>query len=290
MKRATHNLLIKKRIQTFGNSMYPLLHDKDIVYFETSPFSEIQVNDIVIAAYQDAFITHRVIYKTSQYVITKGDNNLKADSKIPKKDVKGKLQYVVRHGRKINPEHLYTIQSANYFKEIVNLEKILERKNIKHFFLKGLPLHLYYQRKIPRRLYADCDILIQEKDLPNVINLLTIHGYASIDTSIMANDSVKKKEFSFFKKVNNYGIVFDLHIEPVFMMLQLENGLFYKQELVTQMTDDFFQNITLIHVQGSLMPILSGVHLTMYLALHFFHHNFKENFRLELIDKVIRTE
>src|SRR5690554_3546362 len=118
-KRAINKLFSKNHIRTFGNSMYPLLHDQDVVYFHPISFSNIKVDDIVIARYKELFLTHRVIYKSTNYVVTKGDNNYRSDGHIDKNDIIGKVDYVIRKGKKIDPEHLYLIQSANYFKEIV---------------------------------------------------------------------------------------------------------------------------------------------------------------------------
>lgn len=285
-----HKLLTKNHIKTFGNSMYPLLHDGDVVCFEEIPFSKIQINDIIVAQAQGKFLTHRVIYKTENHLILKGDNNINADSRIKKKDIVGKLSHVLRKKEKVDPEHLYLIQSSLYIREINKVIELFEEKNLDHIFLKGLPVHLYYQKKAPRRVYADCDILIHKKDLEFFSKLISQLGYKTVNKDFLGENNSSLKEISFYKNVNLFRIVFDVHIEPVFLMNKLDNNYMYSDELLHTMTGLFFSKSITRKVSGKHIRMLSGIYLTLYLALHFFHHNFKDNFRLELIDNIIRIE
>ncbi len=102
-------------IKTFGNSMYPLLLDGDILYLKKIKFSKIRVNDIITAKDSIRYFTHRVIYKGKNYVVTKGDNNPITDKKVYAKDIIGRVENVKRQGNIFNPEQIYLLQSSLYF-------------------------------------------------------------------------------------------------------------------------------------------------------------------------------
>lgn len=283
--------LKQKKIKSFGNSMYPLLMNNDIVYFRKIKWEEITVNDIVIIRQKSIIITHRVIYKTNKFLITKGDNNLKADNKVYKKDIIGKLEKVKRGNTEFHPELFYTLQSTIYLNELKTVTRLLQKGKFEFLYLKGLPLHLFYEKQIPRRLYADCDLLIKLADIQRIKKIFLKLGY-----QISKNDLNDKKkdnfgELNFYKKVQNVIVVFDVHIEPVFMMTQinLTNELYSKQ-LMQYMLEEFLQNIKKIQVQNVSYPILKPSYLIIYLCLHFFHHNFKGAFRLSFIHQIIIRE
>lgn len=62
-------------LKSQGSSMLPLLQPDDIIYFKKSAFPRIITNDLVMVEKNKKIFTHRVIYKTIKYVVTKGDNN-----------------------------------------------------------------------------------------------------------------------------------------------------------------------------------------------------------------------
>src|SRR3989344_5401953 len=153
-------------IKTFGNSMLPFLADGDILNIKKITFQKIQINNLITFKYKSKFITHRIIYKNvnnkNAFFITKGDNNPIADYKIYPKQIIGKVESIKRNNRTLNITDLYFFQSTLYFQEIIKTNKILTKNKIDFLILKGLPLHLYYEKKYPNRIYADCDILIDK--------------------------------------------------------------------------------------------------------------------------------
>ena len=275
-----------------GESMLPLLHPKDLVNYQKIGFSKIRVNDLILVFKNNFAFTHRVIYKNKTFLIVKGDNNLKSDGKIYPRHIIGKVTSVKRKNKIIDPEMIYLIQSSLYFKEIIKIIEAFNREKIDHVFLKGLPIHLYYEKSHPRRIYQDADVLIKKDCLDTVKAILNKFGYKSVDSSLsLIQNKLKDKdvEMSFYKLVNGFPVVFDIHLEPAFMMTQL-SGLdpLYPQRFISQLTEELLKNKRQITINGEKFFILNTKYLILYLALHFFHHNFRGTFRLELIDRIIR--
>ncbi len=293
--------------------MLPHLRPGDILYLKKIKFQQVKINDLIMVKNGKQIFTHRVIFKTQDlttippprgspfghprgvlaaYLITRGDNNPQADGKIKPKQIMGKVYQTKRKGQIIDPENFYLLQSTLYFQEIVKVKKAFEKEKIDFVFLKGLPLHLYFERSHPRRIYADCDILIEKADYEKVKKVFAGNGFKKVDTSYSPLHKLlkdKPTEISFFKKVNNFPVVFDIHFEPVFLMNQLGKlDALYPEKFRQQMTRDFLQTKRTIKVQGEQFFILDTSCLILYLCLHFFHHNYRGIFRLELIDKVMR--
>jgi len=279
------------KIKTFGQSMRPLFFDGDIVYLKRIKFPQLKVNDIVCVKKNDDNFTHRVIYKSRSYLITKGDNNKKSDGKIYSRQIIGRVYQAKRNNQIFRPEELYLMQSTLYFLEIVKIKKILEKEGIDFVFLKGLPLHFYFEKNHPQRIYLDCDILVAKKNFEKTVCVLRSFGYKKIDTSLSKTQKkLKDKEIeaSFYKVISGFPVVFDVHLEAAFLMTQLGRlEALYQQKLVNQLTDVFLKEKKYIRVKNEKFPILSADNLIIYLALHFFHHNFKGAFRLEFLNRVI---
>lgn len=285
------SFLTRKKIKTFGNSMFPLLKNGDIVYFQKTQFKNININDIIIFKQNNRYITHRVIYKADLYLITKGDNNYKADNKVYKKDIVGKLEKVERDNIEFHPELFYQLQSAVYLAEIKRINLLFKKNNIDYLFLKGLPVHLSYEKKIPRRLYADSDILIHIENLTKVKKLFIQLGYKQVKDNLNKNKQSNFGELNFYKKIKNVVVVFDIHVEPVFMMTQINlTKELYSENYMKQITKEFLQSKNNIQIEKISYPILKPSNLVLYLCLHFFHHNFKGAFRLSFIHVIILKE
>lgn len=296
MKRLILSLKRQKQfcLKSQGQSMRPLLYSNDILYFKNIIFSDIKINDLIILNKYNNLFTHRVIYKSSNYLITKGDNNVNSDGFIYPKQIFGKVYLVKRNGQLINPESFYLLQSTLYFQEIIKIKKKFEREKIEFVFLKGLPLHLYYEKKHPRRIYLDCDVLVRPINFLKAEQILFNAGYKKVKTELSSShEKMKDKEIenAYFKIINNFRVVFDLHIEVVFMMTQLGKlNALYSQKLIDQLTNEFLINKRKITIHNETFPILLKEYLILYIALHFFHHNFKGAFRLEFLDSIIHKE
>lgn len=269
--------------------MEPLLHENDLVYFEK--IKQVKVNDIVLIKKKQLFI-HRVIYKNSRYFVTKGDNNLISDGKIKPNQIFGRVVKVKRGKYSYKPENVYLIQSSLYLKEIIKIKNLLEKNKIEYVFLKGLPLHLSFEKTHPKRVYADCDVLVDKKDFLKAENILLKHGYKKQDSSFskaQKNIKDKESELVYFKIINGFTVMFDLHLEVVFMMTQISKlESLYPQILVDRFTSELLKTKRTIIINRSPFFILDTKYLILYLSLHFFHHNFHGVFRLDFLDKVIR--
>lgn len=290
----THNFPNFKKIKTFGHSMEPLLHDGDVVNIKKIDFPRLKINDIVSINKNYRFFTHRVVFKNQKYIITKGDNNNLYDGKIYSKNVIGIVNKVQRNTQIIDIESLYLMQSTLYFQEIVKVKKKLEGKKIDHIILKGLPLHLYYEGTHPRRLYADCDILIERQKLTKLKKVFKQLGYSILDTSYsktLRNLKSEETEISFSKIVNGAIVSFDVHLEAVFLMTQIPNiNSLYPKKLVKKFTKDLLNEVRYVDILDEKFPILSSENLFIYLILHLFHHNFAGTYRYDLIARIVEKE
>lgn len=279
-------------LKSQGTSMLPILRPDDVVYFRKISFHKIKLNDFLVIKKRETIFTHRVIYKGLTLIVTKGDNNLLSDGKIYPRQIIGKVYQVKRNGKIFNPEDPYLIQSSLYFTEIVKIKKALETEKIDFVFLKGLPLHLFYEGSHPRRIYADCDVLIKPNNLHKLKKILLGLGYQSPDTSYSSIHKIlkdKPTEAMFVKKLNGFPIIFDVHFEVNFLMNQLGRlDALYPQNLIDKLTGECFKTKISITVNGEKFLILDSYFLILYLALHFFHHNYRGIFRLEFIHKIIR--
>ena len=166
-----------------GNSMLPVLHSGDVVFYRKTSLKGIKVNDLVLIKKNNKLFTHRVIYK-AVFLITKGDNNPESDGKIYPRQIIGKVVKVKRDGREFDPNQIYLLQSSLYFQEIIKIKFLFEKQNIDFVFLKGLPLHLYYEGEHPRRIYADCDVLVNKNDFQRAEKTLLKQGYKKQDSSL----------------------------------------------------------------------------------------------------------
>lgn len=291
MKQKVREILQHYKIRTFGNSMFPLLQDEDIVYFRKISFSAISTNDIICFRQKNRLITHRVVYKKGKYVITKGDNNPISDGKVLQSRILGRVSKVKRGNQSFNIEDLYLFQSSIYFEEIRRVVGLFKKKGIDHLILKGLPLHLFLEKKHPRRIYADCDILVAKKDIFRANKLLLNEGYQKVDISLsVKHKKLKDKEVeeSYAKLISRYPIVFDVHEEAAFMMTQLGKlEYLYSQKLLEKFTKSLLNNKRIVGIKGVNFPLLSLEDQIVYLFLHLFHHNFRGGYRYDILVKIL---
>ena len=284
----SHALPLKSQ----GKSMLPILQPDDTVYFKKTSFASIKIDDLIVFQKKRQLLSHRVIYKGKKYLITKGDNTLISDGKIYPQQILGKIYQVKRGGKILHPETLYLIQSTLYFQEIVKVKNAFDKEKINYVFLKGLPLHLYFEKTQPKRIYADCDVLVDKKDFLKAQNILFSFSYQKADTSLSSfyKDTNKQMvENTYVKIINKIGVAFDLHTQLVFMMTQLSHlNLIYPRQLLESLTKEFLKNKKEVIINKEKFLILSPQFLILYLALHLFHHNFRGAFRYQFLDRVIR--
>lgn len=281
-----------KHMKCFGHSMFPILLHEDVVYFKKIAFGDICVNDVIIVKTNRTYVTHRVIYIGKNHLITKGDNNQNVDPLTRKENIVGKVYKIKRNGKFLHPDTIYLLQSTRYFDAITKCIQKLNEKKVSYVLLKGLILHLYFSKTHPRRRYLDYDILVRYEDFHTIEKILLALGYSKKDDSISPLQKSlldKPIEVTFVRDDPNFPIAVDIHFEPVFMMTQIGRlDELYKQTNIDDMGRRFFEKRQTIRIHHSSFQILSTSHLIGYLALHFFHHNFKGIHRLELLDAVIR--
>ncbi len=268
--------------------MEPLLFDNDKLIFKKISFGRIKVNDCILTSIGENLITHRVIYKTSRYLITRGDNNLKADNKVYPHQIIGLLTQIKRGKLLFRLDDLYLMQSTQYFDEITSLFSKFQKQAISVVLLKGLPLHLYYQKTHPRKIFVDCDILIHPVDFIKIHKLLIKNGYHKERTGTTDTGS-PSVEINYLKIINGLTVIFDIHLEPAFFMVKLPllTALF-PQTIVREISDELHNSVRTVLINNTPFPLLSPKYLIFYLALHFFHHNYQGVHRLEFLHEVTR--
>lgn len=79
--------------QVITGSMEDTIKINDIVIVKLR--ADFEENDIITYRSNDNFITHRVIKKDTNEIITKGDNNTATDEPISMDDVVGKVIYII---------------------------------------------------------------------------------------------------------------------------------------------------------------------------------------------------
>lgn len=283
-------------IKTFGNSMFPFFIDGDILNVRKVSSSRIKVDDFITLKSGKKYITHRVVFKNpkDRFLITKGDSNYQPDGKVFPKQILGKVISIKRKFRHISINDLCFLQSTLYFQEITKIKRDLLNNEINFVILKGLPLHLYFERKIPSRIYADCDILIDKQQLFKVGSIFRKMGYHRTEEVLSpAFKKLKDKEveIQYKKTINGIPVTFDIHLEAVFLMTQLGSLEFlYPQKLLGAFTALLLSNQRKIKLNNEYFPILKNELLVIYLSLHLFHHNFQGYYRYELIKKIIQTQ
>lgn len=274
------------------NSMQPIFIKNDHVFLKNISFSHIQINDIIMVKKINTSFIHRVIFKTKDYLLTKGDNNLKHDEKVYPKQIIGKVFKGKRKKQTFNPNDIYFSQSLVYLEEVTKINRFLKKENIDYLFLKGIPLYLYIENKIPQYLYADCDILVKKTHFKKLKDILEKKGYKRINIPLSPiHELLKNKEIetSYCKLINNIPVVFDIHAEIVFMMTQIgELDMLYPQKLIDKKTTDFLRRKRMVKVENETFPFLASHDLLYYLSLHLFHHNFRGYSRYNLFDSVFK--
>ncbi len=282
------NFLLSK-----GNSMYPLLLDNDIIILK--PARKIAIDDIVAIGKKSYYLTHRIIYidKSKKLLIAKGDNNLVPDKPISLKKIAGKVEEVIRTGKALRIEKLYLFQSTFYFNEIKKINSHFLKQSIPFVFLKGLPIYLYYTKRCPRRIYADCDILIDNSNKEEVDQLFSSLGYQKQVVSpnpILDVFTKNKAEVTYWKFVNNFRIDFDIHFEAVFFFVQTNNlSPLYPKNLVTKFSQHLLSHKQSQLIEKTSYPFLSTEAQIVYLAIHLFHDNFKGYYKYTILEKVINS-
>ncbi|MCR4263886.1 MAG: nucleotidyltransferase family protein [Candidatus Roizmanbacteria bacterium] len=271
--------------------MFPVLQDGDIVSYVPINFNKIKRNDIVVTERNHKTTIHRVVYTTNRYIITKGDTSVKSDSRVYPHHIRGTVTEINRNGISFHPDLLYSMQSTLYLQAINKLVDNFRAHHIQYVLLKGLIVHLKYVRHLPRRLYNDYDVLIKFKDRKRVHSVLTKLGYKQREQNSHFLSALIDKpiETSYIKEGPVFPIVVDIHLEPVFTMTQIGRiDELYPQKYIDSLNAEMFDSAVKTKTDGFAYTLLRQDYLILYLALHFFHHNFRGIHRLELLYAVVK--
>lgn len=276
-----------------GHSMEPVLGPGDVVIYKKCSFPDINVNDFILISKRNIFFTHRVIYKANHYIITKGDNNFDSDGKVFPKNIIAKAIRIKRGNKEFSLADLYLVQSKAYWNELQKIHTLFTTSHIQYLFLKGLPLHLYYEKSIPKRLYADCDILITKQEKKKVDMLLNVLGFHKEKGG--HSDHLKHflnpdfKEIRYLKKTKSCHVIIDIHYEISFLTRKVELPIQEIQKKIMLMTNDVLKRRKKVSIYGlSKIPVLQNEDLILYLFLHFFSDNWTGIYKLYLIDTVVK--
>lgn len=282
-----------------GSITHPFLRKRDVLYYKRIDISKIQIGDFVVLNNHNhgninkSQTTTCVLYKTRNSLYVEDVIDSSRTLKISSHSIIGRVYKIERNGKCITPDMLYLIQSTRYLHEINRLVSQFHEQKISYLFLKGLILHLIYEKSFPRRRFADFDLLLKKSDFEMVHKILTHLGYVRCDNSISSpknQSSDISVEITYMQKHPVLPVFVDIHFEPVFLMTQIHSlDVLYGHDSIQKLSNLFFQTKRLVCVRGSRVAILSTPCLIVYLALHLFHHNFQGYFRLELISKICES-
>lgn len=279
-------------VKSQGDSMYPLLQDGDVVEYEPVCFKDISLNDIILIHVDHILMTHRVIYKMKHACITRGDNNTTADIPVKSSHILGRALRFKRNNSWYKLQDTYTAQSAFYLNEIQKLETSLQFINVPHVFLKGVLISLRYLDAIPKRIYADCDVLLNREDCKKMEKAFKVMGYKLRKPHLTFDynhEKQSKPEINYAKKIDGLLVVFDVHFEPVFLMTQLDGMKFlYPKTKLMKLGAELIGKSRQYNIGGLNYPICSTANQFLYLALHIFHHNYTDSTRYQFLDVIIR--
>ncbi len=275
----------KNLVKVNDNAMSPIINLGDKVIFKTIEFKKIKVNDIVCLKKGDEILFRRVVYRKNNYVITKADANRRSDGKCYKNSIVGVIIAKQIKDELIPIDAIYYFQSSIYWSEINKINLLFQQKGINFVFLKGLPVYLLYEKKIPRRLYADCDMLVGRKDISKAQGLLKNLGYRKKEnfTSFQPwNMKRNRSEEEWVIFIKGTEVNIDLHFEAIYYTARLTNPLLerFSQSLLDNKRD--------VRIKAKLFPILSYEYQIIYLFLHLFQHNFSGSYRYELLKNILK--
>lgn len=281
-----------------GNSMRPLLWDGDIVFIKKIDINKLKTEDIILIEKNHNRYIHRIIYKSisentnKTYFLTKGDNSAKSDGRCFARDIIGKVEKIKRKSKIIHIDQLYLMQSSIYFAEILKIKEEFEKNKIEILFLKGLPIHLYYEGTHPRRIYADCDVLIYLRDLVKANSIFDKLGYKSNKDQIPFYEKLfvrNPTQYSYQKKINGCMVIFDLHFGSIFMFSRLGKTMSLDPRfLLEKLTLKFLKEKKRITINHQNFNVLSLENMMIYQALNIFHHNFFGTFRMSLLAAIVK--
>lgn len=269
--------------------MYPLFLPEDRAQIQKSNLYS--VDDIIAFRKNDRIIAHRIIYvfPNGKRFITKGDNNTEPDEIIGRDGILGKVSAIKRGKNLINLDHLYLTQSSFYLSQLKYINKLFGKKKLNYIILRGIIPYIHYLKKIPRRLYFDCDILVKNNDFQTAIEALETAGFKKLTPSLFKREFNNPTEITLVKSFVPFPVQIDLHrsLGIPFTKVTNLNALLPK---LKDFEKSLFRNISKANVQSQQFPVLTKEILFICLVLHWYKHNFEGLYRMDLANSLIKAD
>jgi hypothetical protein len=84
--------------------MVPVLWPGDMLTVQSCDPAELPTASIVVFRQNERLIAHRLLGRTGDCLITRGDARPRCDEPVKASDVVGKVESIVRDGRAVNPQ------------------------------------------------------------------------------------------------------------------------------------------------------------------------------------------
>jgi signal peptidase len=95
------------RLKVTGASMVPAVWPGDILVVKRLNNDELQPGQIVLCLREGGLMAHRMIRRTGDRLITRGDSLLHSDPPVHGSEVVGPVTSILRNGRHISPEQSF---------------------------------------------------------------------------------------------------------------------------------------------------------------------------------------
>jgi signal peptidase I len=272
------------QIDSLGTSMTPYFLPGDRVHSVPVLFSKIRVYDVIMFTKWRKIITHRVVYKTNTYCITKGDNNFTSDGRVYPKQIIGKISAIRRKGKRFTLDMLYRSRFTLYSREILSIVRLFEKLHIDYVFLKGLPLYWYYERKSSRSVGEDTDLLVSPEQFYQAELLLKKRGFS-------VRGSSPSGKVSFYKKTGSIVVAVNIHKIPPFLVSKLgRQDALYPYKESNELMREMLKLKRIIKLAGVRMPILSAQYQIVFTSFHLLNYNYRGALRYEFFNTILQKE
>lgn len=95
------------RLKVTGASMLPAVWPGDILVVERQNSAEVQPGQIVLCLRDGGLMAHRMVRRSGEHLVTRGDSLLHSDPPAHGSEVVGRVTCILRHGRRISPEQSF---------------------------------------------------------------------------------------------------------------------------------------------------------------------------------------
>ena len=102
------------RLKVTGASMLPAIWPGDILAVERQDSAELRPGQIVLCLRAGELMAHRMIRRTGDCLVTRGDSLLHSDPPVRASEVVGQVTCILRNGRRISPEQTFWQRAASF--------------------------------------------------------------------------------------------------------------------------------------------------------------------------------